>query len=93
MAGRGDDVGRASVRLVTGFGPRGEVANLEVDRRGQLGRVLAGLRKMHGGGRGRKLEGRAFVELPDGTGVLAELHWYEAHGVGRKDVKVKRLLE
>jgi hypothetical protein len=34
-----------------------------------------------------------FVDLPDGTLVLAELHWYEAHGIGRRDMKVKRLLE
>jgi len=33
------------------------------------------------------------VALPDGTLVLAELHWYEAHGIGRRDMKVKRLLE
>jgi hypothetical protein len=33
------------------------------------------------------------VELPDGSVALAELHWYEAHGIGRKDMKVKRLLE
>lgn len=43
--------------------------------------------------RWRKLKGRALVELPDGGVVWAELHWYEAHGVGRVDMRVKRLLE
>ena len=37
-------------------------------------------------------EGKALVELPQGHMVLAELHWYEAHGIGRVDMKVKRLL-
>ena len=91
MPGPGEDDDRASVRLVTGFRLRGEIADVEVIAAGRSVRVLARLRKVHGGGRGRTLKGRAFVELPDGTGVLAELHWYEAHGVGR--MKIKRLLE
>ena len=91
MPGPGEDDDRASVRLVTGFTLRGEIADVEVIAAGHSVRVLARLRKVYGGGRGRKLKGRAFVELPDGTGVLAELHWYEAHGIGRK--KIKRLLE
>ena len=78
---------------MTGFRLRGEIADVEVIASGRAVRVLAKLRKAYGGARWRKLKGRAFVELPDGTVVLAELHWYEAHGVGRKDVKVKRLLE
>lgn len=44
-------------------------------------------------GRWRKLKGMALVELPDGTVAEAELHWYEAHGIGRVDMKVKRLLD
>jgi hypothetical protein len=40
-----------------------------------------------------KLKGVALVELPDGTVCAAELHWHEAHGIGRRDTKVKRLLE
>jgi hypothetical protein len=40
-----------------------------------------------------KLKGKALVELPDGNVTVAELHWYEAHGIGRRDMKVKRLLE
>jgi hypothetical protein len=39
------------------------------------------------------MKGVAVVELPDGVKALAEIHWNEAHGVGRVDFKVKRLLE
>jgi hypothetical protein len=78
---------------VTGFRLRGEIANVEVVATGRGIRILQKLRKQYGAGRWRKLKGVALVELPDGTVCAAELHWYEAHGIGRKDVKVKRLLE
>jgi hypothetical protein len=48
---------------------------------------------LYGKGRWRKLKGHALVELPDGSVERAELHWYEAHGIGRVDMKLKRLLE
>jgi hypothetical protein len=48
---------------------------------------------LYGKGRWRKLKGNALVELPDASVVRAELHWHEAHGIGRRDMKVKRLLE
>ena len=51
------------------------------------------LDKAYGRGRWRKLKGVGLVELPDGSVLHAELHWHEAHGIGRKDMKVKRLLE
>jgi hypothetical protein len=38
-----------------------------------------------------QLKGMATVRLPDGSVVRAEVHWYEAHGVGRRELKVKRL--
>ena len=44
-------------------------------------------------GRWRKLKGIAMVRLADGSVMKAEVHWYEAHGIGRKEVKVKRLLK
>jgi hypothetical protein len=78
---------------VTGFKLRGEITDLEVIATGRAIRVLGKLRKAYGRGRWRKLKGRALVELPDGSMALAELHWYEAHGIGRRDMKVKRLLE
>ena len=56
-------------------------------------RILAKLEKLYGRGRWRKLKGIAMVELPDGSVAGAELHWYEAHGMGRKDMKIKRLVD
>ena len=51
------------------------------------------LRKMHGKGRWRKLEGNATVRLSDGTIRQAEVHWYQAHGIGAKEYKIKRILQ
>jgi hypothetical protein len=56
-------------------------------------RDLAKLRKRHGRGRWRKLKGVATIRLRDGRVRIAELHWYEAHGIGRKDMKRKRYLD
>jgi len=50
------------------------------------------LRKRYGPGRWRKCKGCATVRLGDGTIVRAELHWYEASGIGRREMKLKRLL-
>ena len=52
-------------------------------------RDLARLNRMHGSGRWRKLKGVANVELPSGRIRLAEVHWYEAHGIGKKEMKIK----
>jgi hypothetical protein len=56
-------------------------------------RDIERLRRNYGGRRWRKLKGQARVELINGEVRLAELHWYEAHGIGKKDIKVKRLLD
>jgi len=53
---------------------------------------VARLRKAYGRGRWRKLKGVASVRLADGSAWQAEVHWYEASGIGRKEVKIKRLL-
>jgi len=47
-------------------------------------RDIERIRKTYGGGRRRKLKGFAVVRLADGFECLAELHWYEAHGIGRR---------
>ena len=47
------------------------------------------LQKVYGKGRWRKLRGIATVRLADGTTHTAEIHWYEAHGIGRKELKLK----
>jgi len=78
---------------VTGFRLRSEITDVEVIASGTGVRVRAKLKKAYGAGRWRKLKGTALVELPDGTVTRAELHWYEAHGIGRRDMRVKRLLE
>ena len=78
---------------MTGFKLRGQIANVQVIATGRAVRARARLRKAYGPGRWRKLKGTALVELPDGSVAQAELHWYEAHGVGRRDMKVKRLLD
>ena len=56
-------------------------------------RDLARLRKAYGPGRWRKMKGMAYVRLRSGRVRLAELHWYEAHGIGKKDFKRKRYLD
>lgn len=56
-------------------------------------RELARLQKAYGAGAWRKRKGLAIVRLSSGTSVRAEVHWYEAHGIGRKEFKVKRILE
>jgi hypothetical protein len=56
-------------------------------------RELARLLKQYGRGRWRKRKGIATVRLADGTTRPAEIHWYEATGVGRKELKIKRYLD
>jgi hypothetical protein len=52
-------------------------------------RELARLNKQYGRGKWRKLKGFASVLLLDGTTHMAELHWYEAHGIGKREFKLK----
>jgi len=69
------------------------IADVQEIAVGRSIRILAKLEKLYGRGRWRKLKGIAMVELPDGSVAGAELHWYEAHGMGRKDMKIKRLVD
>jgi len=55
-------------------------------------RELARLNKVYGKGRWRKRKGLATVRLPDGSEWRVELHWYEATGIGKKELKIKRFL-
>ncbi len=70
----------------------GEIEGIETFAAGSAIRELARLRKLYGRGRWRKRKGFARVRLPDGSNVTAELHWYEATGIGRKEFKIKQLL-
>lgn len=70
----------------------GEIRDVESIALGRSVRVRIRLRKLYGGLRWRKLKGVAEVRLPNGTRCLAELHWYESHGIGRRELKIKRFL-
>lgn len=56
-------------------------------------RMRAYLRKAYGQGRWRKMKGVATVRLPNGVLRRVELHWYQAHGIGKRDLKIKRYLD
>lgn len=70
----------------------GEIASVETIAQGNGIRDLAKLRSQHGLGSWRKKKGIAHVRLPDGVIVLAEVHWYEAHGIGKVKLKIKEWL-
>ncbi len=67
----------------------GEIKSVQTIATGQSIQALTRLRRPHGKGRWRKRKGIAPVRLHDGTIHTAELHWYEAHGIGRKEFKIK----
>lgn len=71
----------------------GEVRDVEVIAVGKGIREIRRLRKFYGTGRWRKLKGIGAVRLPDGTIHRAEVHWYEASGIGKREFKLKRLLD
>ncbi len=66
-----------------------ELQNIETIASGTGIRDRARLRRQYGRGRWRKLKGIAHVRLINGRIRLAEVHWYEAHGIGRKEFKFK----
>jgi hypothetical protein len=70
----------------------GEIADVETIAVGSRIRDLRRLRRDYGLGRWRKLKGNTSVRLPDGSIARAEVHWYEMTSVGRKEIKIKRLL-
>jgi hypothetical protein len=74
------------------FQLNGAITDIETIASGRSIRELKRLRKSYGQGRWRKLKGIASIRFTDGTIRLAELHWYEAHGIGRKETKIKRIL-
>ncbi|TVS15754.1 MAG: hypothetical protein EA417_12640 [Gammaproteobacteria bacterium] len=71
----------------------GRIRSVETFARGFGIRELRRLRKVYGDGRWRKRKGIAEVRLSDATIRVAELHWYEATGFGRKEIKIKRYLD
>lgn len=71
----------------------GDIEDVEVIARGVSVRRRAQLNSVFGRGRWRKMKGRALVVLFSGSRRTVELHWYEAHGVGRREHKIKRYLD
>ena len=71
----------------------GEIEEIETIAVGSGIHDVARLRKTYGRGRWRKLKGIALVRLEDGTECDAELHWYEAHAIGKREMRVKELLD
>ncbi|MBM3530641.1 MAG: hypothetical protein FJX62_21365 [Alphaproteobacteria bacterium] len=70
----------------------GQISEIETFATGSAIREIVRLRRLYGRGRWRKRKGIARVRLPDGSVQIAEVHWYEASGIGRKEFKIKRLL-
>ena len=71
----------------------GEITDIEPIAVGTRIRILPLLRKRYGSGRWRKLKGVATVRLLDGTIRQAEVHWFEAHGIGKKKMRIKRFFD
>lgn len=71
----------------------GEIERVETVAEGNGIRELPRLMRVHGIGRWRKKKGRALVELAGGAVRQVELHWYEAHGIGAVEHKIKRYLD
>ncbi len=71
----------------------GDIADIESIAIGTTIRILPLLRKRYGRGRWRKLKGVATVRLADGTIRRAEVHWFEAHGIGKRKMRIKRFLD
>ena len=67
----------------------GEIRDIQTIAVGRSVREGVRFRRRYGRGRWRKLKGIARVRLIDGTIHTAEVHWYEAHGIGRKELKIK----
>ena len=70
----------------------GEWGDVELIAKDSGVRERKRLRRAYGAGGWRKLKGIARIKLRDGTIQKAEIHWYEAHGIGKKEFKIKRLL-
>lgn len=78
--------------MATVFEILGEIRNRETIAEGRGVYIRRYLQRSYGKGRWRKMKGVATVRLADGTIREAELHWFEAHGIGRKDFKIKRVI-
>ena len=71
----------------------GEIEGIKTIATGGRIRDIMRIQKQYGPGRWRKLKGTGKVRLESGRIRRAELHWYEAHGIGKKKMKIKRFLD
>ena len=71
----------------------GTITQVETIAAGVSVRLRSFLRKSYGRGRWRKMKGLATVRLPNGKLRRVELHWYEAHGIGKRDLKIKEYFD
>jgi hypothetical protein len=71
----------------------GDILDIEIIATGKGIHILPMLRKRYGAGRWRKMKGMAVIRLPDGSVRKVELHWFEAHGIGKKKMRIKRFLD
>ena len=71
----------------------GEITDIETIAAGSGIDILPLLRKRYGPGRWRKLKGVAMAHLPDDTIRIAEVHWFEAHHIGKRKMRIKRFLD
>jgi len=66
---------------------------IDIIAKGKSIRELSRLNKKYGYGKWRKLKGVAEIEFKNGRRMEAEIHWYEAHGIGKKEIKIKRIIK
>ena len=71
----------------------GEIEEIETIAVGGRIQDIMRIRKQYGSGRWRKLKGVAKARFPSGRICKVEVHWYEAHGIGKKKMKIKRILD
>ena len=71
----------------------GKIENIKIIAVGGSIRDIMRIRRQFGFGRWRKLKGTAMVKLENGNTRIAEVHWYEAHGIGKKKMKIKKILD
>ena len=69
-----------------------EISEVDTFAAGSRIREIARLRRIYGRGRWRKRKGVGRIKLQNGSVHTAEIHWYEAHGIGAKEHKIKHVL-
>ena len=74
------------------FKLKGKIREIELIATGHGIKDLNRLSKIYGKANWRKMKGLCYVELQDGTVLEAEIHWYEGHGIGKKEIKIKKYL-